>query len=173
MTTMTPVGELDPRFGAPEATATEWERAERELAAAELSWLSTVRPDGRPHVTPLLTVWLDGAPHFCTGAEERKARNLADNPQVVLTTGRNARQGGLDLVVEGTAVRVREPDRLRRLAAAWEHKYGAEWHFDVVDGGFDAGHGVALVFRVEPRTVFGFGKDPYSQTRWRFGATDR
>ena len=65
---------------SPEATATDWADARRELAAAELSWLSTVRPDGRPHVTPLLTVWRDGALHFCTGARERKARNLAGEP---------------------------------------------------------------------------------------------
>jgi hypothetical protein len=30
--------------------------------------------------------------------------------------------------------------------------------------------GKVLVFRVDPATVFGFGKGtPYSQTRWRFG----
>lgn len=165
-----PETELDPRFGEPEATATDWEEAVRELAAAELSWLSTVRPDGRPHVTPLLTVWQADALHFCTGAEERKARNLAANPQVVLTTGTNALKGGLDLVVEGRAVRVREPDRLQGLAEAWERKYGPDWHFDVEDGGFAGQGGIALVFRVEPVTAFGFGKAPYSQTRWRFPA---
>ena len=38
----------------------------------------------------------------------------------------------------------------------------------MVDGGFNGDGGVALVFRVEPVTAFGFGKGPYSQTRWRF-----
>jgi hypothetical protein len=165
-----PETELDPRFGEPEATATDWAEGQRELAEAELSWLTTVRPDGRPHVTPLLTVWLDGAPHFCTGEGERKARNLAANPQVVLTTGRNVLKGGLDVVLEGTAVRVLDRDRLQALADAWERKYGSEWHFDVHGGGFDGQGGTAYVFRVEPVVAFGFGKDPYSQTRWRFPA---
>ena len=166
-----PETELDPRYGEPEATATDWAAGRRELAAAELSWLTTVRPDGRPHVTPLLTVWFDGALHFCTGERERKARNLAVNPQVALTTGRNALKGGLDVVVEGTAVRVLDRPRLQALADAWEEKYGREWHFDVNDGGFDGQGGTAQVFRVEPTTAFGFGKDPYSQTRWRFTGT--
>jgi hypothetical protein len=29
---------------------------------------------------------------------------------------------------------------------------------------------LALVFRVEPTTAFGFGKGPYSRTRYRFPA---
>ena len=52
-------------------------------------WLSTVRPDGRPHVTPLLGIWLDGALYFCTGPDERKAKNLARNPRCILA-GRGA-----------------------------------------------------------------------------------
>jgi general stress protein 26 len=163
-----PTTDLDPRYGEPGAVATPWADAQRHLAAAELAWLSTVRPDGRPHVTPLLTVWLDGAPHFCTGEDERKARNLAANPQVVITTGAHALHGGLDLVVEGRAARVTDPARLQRLADAWEEKYGSDWHFEVRDGGFGGGQGLALVFRVEPTTAFGFGKGPYGQTRWRF-----
>ena len=147
-----------------------WAEAERRLTAAHDYWCATVRPDGRPHVTPLLTVWRDDALHFCTGATERKARNLATNPHVVLTTGRNALKGGLDLVVEGTAVRVRDTGRLRELADVWEQKYGSDWHFEVQDDAF-GGQGVhAYVLLVEPATAFGFGKDPYSQTRWRFAA---
>lgn len=144
------------------------------LAAAELYWLSTVRPDGRPHVTPLIGVWQDGALHFATGAQERKALNLAGNPQVVLTTGTNTWAEGYDLVVEGEAVRVTDQARLHGLAKAWEEKYGAEWHFEVGEdaefqGTFQGEGGPALVFAVAPRTAFGFGKgEPFSQTRWRF-----
>ncbi|MGI5454228.1 pyridoxamine 5'-phosphate oxidase family protein [Streptomyces sp. CA-249302] len=160
---------LDRSYSAPEATATPWPEAEPKLARAELFWISTVRPDGRPHVTPLPAVWTDGALHFCTGPEERKARNLETNPHVVLTTGTNTWDKGYDLVVEGEAVRVTDEERLRVLAAAWEAKYGSFWHFEVRDGAFHHGGGHAFVFSVAPRTVFGFGKgEPFSQTRWRF-----
>ncbi len=139
------------------------------IAEAELFWVSTVRPDGRPHVTPLLAVWSAGALHFSTGPEERKARNLAENPHTVLTTGVNTWTEGYDVVVEGRARRVTDDARLRELAALWEEKYGEFWHFEVRDGHFHHAPGRAVVFSVAPRTVFGFGKgEPFSQTRWRF-----
>ena len=75
-----PVTTLDPRFSDPTAVATEWDEARRVLETAELFWISTVRADGRPHVTPLVAVWADGAIHFCTGAAEQKAINLRAQP---------------------------------------------------------------------------------------------
>jgi nitroimidazol reductase NimA-like FMN-containing flavoprotein (pyridoxamine 5'-phosphate oxidase superfamily) len=135
---------------------------------AELFWLSTVRPDGRPHVTPLISVWLDDAAYFCTGPTERKAKNLAQNPKCVLTTGCNLLDKGLDVVIEGEAERVSEDAKLTRVADAYESKYGSSWHFDVRDGVFRGEGGEALVFEIAPTTIFGFGKGEYSQTRWRF-----
>lgn len=165
-----PVTDLDPRFSSPDAAPTPWAQARQELQSAEVFWLSTVRPDGRPHVTPLLAVWLDDALHFCTGPDERKAHNLAHNPHCALTTGRNALDEGLDLVVEGEAVRLRDDAALQRLANLYEDKYGPDWRFSVRDGAF---HGVqdgeAYVYRVAPVVAFGFAKGVYGQTRWRFG----
>lgn len=56
------------------ASPTGWAEARGELAAALVYWLSTVRPDGRPHITPLIGVWQDGALYFCTDPEERKVK---------------------------------------------------------------------------------------------------
>lgn len=166
---VTPETRLDRRYSDPEAGPPPWSEVERLISEAELFWISTVRPDGRPHVTPLPAVWSAGALHFCTGPQERKARNLAENPHVVLTTGTNTWNRGYDVVVEGEAARVADEARLRELAAAWEAKYGGFWHFEVRDGHFHHGPGHAVVFSVAPRTVFGFGKgEPFSQTRWRF-----
>jgi pyridoxine/pyridoxamine 5'-phosphate oxidase len=169
MTGKEPVAELDPRFSSGDASPAPWADARQRLEQAEVFWLSTVRPDGRPHVTPLIAVWLDGALHFCTGPDERKARNLAANAHCVVTTGCNALAEGLDLVIEGDAVRVSDETRLRRLAERYEAKYGSDWHFEVRDGAFSGDGGEALVFEVSPRTVFGFHKgEPFGQTRWRF-----
>ncbi|WP_328909828.1 pyridoxamine 5'-phosphate oxidase family protein [Streptomyces sp. NBC_00234] len=165
-----PVTELDARYSSEGAAPRPWQEAATLLGEAELYWLSTVRPDGRPHVTPLIGVWSDGALHFCTGPAERKARNLLANPAVALTTGANTLDKGYDVVVEGRADPVTDEAGLTRLAAAWEAKYGADWRFDVRDGAFftEAG-GRALVFAVAPRTAFGFAKgEPFGQTRWRF-----
>ncbi|MEU7374297.1 pyridoxamine 5'-phosphate oxidase family protein [Streptomyces albidoflavus] len=162
---------LDPRYSAPGAEAVPWSAAEELLHRSEVFWLTTVRPDGRPHVTPLLAVWQHGALHFATGAEERKARNLAQNQQVILTTGTNTLSDGLDLVVEGEASLVSDTDRLTSLATAWPTKYGPDWTFEVADGTFHHPDGAsALVFAVPPRRAFGFTKtNPFSQTRWNFG----
>jgi hypothetical protein len=66
-------------------------------------------------------------------------------------------------------VRVTDEARLHRLAAAWQAKYGDEWHFDVTDGMFRHDAGPALVFEIAATSVFGFHKgEPFSQTRWRF-----
>jgi nitroimidazol reductase NimA-like FMN-containing flavoprotein (pyridoxamine 5'-phosphate oxidase superfamily) len=165
-----PVTELS-AFSSDDAIPTEWGQARRELQDAEVYWLSTVRPDGRPHVTPLLGIWLDGALYFSTGPNERKAKNLAGNPRCILMTGCN-RLDGLDLVVEGQAAKVNDLAELNSVADTFESKYGA--HFTAPEGTwFGLGDTIrrneALVFRVAPLTAFGFGKGtPYSQTRWGF-----
>ena len=108
MTTRTPRADFDSRYSDPQASATDWNPAREVLATTELSWLTTVRPDGRPHTTPLITVWHDDAVHFCTGPEERKHKNLDANPYVVLAAGPNAYSNGLDVVLEGEAVQVQD-----------------------------------------------------------------
>ena len=162
---------IDQRYSSPGAEATTWETGERVLAGAEIYWLSTVRPDGRPHCTPLIGVWLDGAFYFSTGAEERKHRNIDENRNVLVTTGTNVYATGLDVILEGVAEHVTDMDVLRRAADAYVDKYGEEWRFTPKDGHFyhAGGHGHADVFAVRPVTGFGFGRgETYTQTRWRF-----
>ena len=112
-----PVAELNAGFSSPGATARPWAEVSDVLTHAGIFWLSTVRGDGRPHVTPLPAVWHDGTLHFCTGDQEQKTRNLAANPRCVLTTGTPALRSGLDVIVEGAAVRVTGRERLTARAA--------------------------------------------------------
>jgi general stress protein 26 len=164
-----PVTEIDARYSEPEAAAVSWAETAKVIEKAELFWICTVRADGRPHVTPLVAVWLDGALHFSTGAEEQKGINLRGNPHVTLITGCNTWDRGLDVMVEGDAVRVTDTDTLERLAAAWATKWGGGWRFGVADGAFrHENGGVALVFSVRPEKVLAFGKGTFSHTRHRF-----
>lgn len=126
-----PAAAFDDRFSDPESTPTSWADVVRALESAELYWLTTVRGDGRPHVTPLIGVWLD-------------------------------------VVVEGTATRLVDPGGLRRLAEAFESKYGSDWHFDVGDGVLVSQDHPAAGFRIEPSKVLAFAKDPHGQTSFRF-----
>lgn len=164
----TPVTEVDPRFSDPDAVATEWTETLRVIEAAELFWITTVRPDGRPHVTPLVAVWLDEALHFCTGPQEQKALNLRANPHVALTTGCNGWEDGIDVVVEGDAVQVTDAGELRRLADAWTAKWDGRWQFEPSGGGFGQDEHAAAVYAVKPAKVLAFAKGSFSHTRHRF-----
>jgi hypothetical protein len=168
--TATPTPTLDPRFSSPDATARPYADARTALDDAQLYWLATVRPDGRPHITPLIAVMVNDALHFCTGADERKAKNIAANAHCIIMTGCNRLDDGLDVVVEGEAVRTTDALQLARVADAYVEKYGEEWRFEVRDGEFHGAEGNdAIVFRIDPVKALGFSKgEVFSQTGWRF-----
>jgi hypothetical protein len=167
---MRPDTKLDTRFSDRDAVATGWEETQRVLEQADLFWISTVRASGRPHVTPLVAVWLDDAIHFATGPSEQKAVNIRTNRYVTLTTGCNQWEGGLDIVLEGEAVQVADEDLLMRLAAAWATKWDGRWHYQVHDGAFrhEGGTDAVLVFSVTPTKVLAFAKGTFGQTRHLF-----
>ena len=118
MTTREPTTEVDSRFGDEGVGPIPWAEGRQVLETAGQYWISSVRSDGRPHVTPLVGVWHEDAMYFATGPDEQKARNVVSHPQVVLTTGTNDYAHGLDVVVEGEAVRVTDDADLRRVARA-------------------------------------------------------
>ena len=170
MAERSPTPELEPKFSDPSAGPTPWSEARDRLAVAQTYWLTTVRPDGRPHVTPIAAIWLDDALFFTTGITERKAHNLEANGAVVVTTGNNGFEG-LDVVVEAKAVRLTDRARLQRLADAYVAKYGEVFVFHPTDGGYTIAESTDLVlaFEIRPTKAFGFAKgDPFSQTRYRF-----
>src|SRR6202167_1371726 len=147
-----PVTTFDEQYSDPAATATGWEETRRALEEAELFWVSTVRADGRPHVPPVVAAWADGAIWFSTGAGEQKFANLRANPHVVLTTGCNRWDQGLDVVVAGEAVRVTDDAVLSRIAGAFTVRWDGRWQFTARDGCFrnPDGSGEAMVFSVTP-----------------------
>jgi general stress protein 26 len=166
-----PTTTVDRRYSDPKADPVSWDETRRLLEAAELFWICTVRPDGRPHVTPLVATWVDEAIHFHTGAQEQKFANLRNNPHVVLLTGCNQWDRGVDVVVEGEAVHVTDPAVLGRLAPAWAPKWDGRWELSAGDGGFRHGDNdfESEVFSVVPTTVYAHAKgDPFGQTAHRF-----
>ncbi|MGW5472963.1 pyridoxamine 5'-phosphate oxidase family protein [Streptomyces chartreusis] len=156
-------------FSSPAARATPWASALEILDEAEVFWLSTVRPDGRPHVTPLLATWSLGGMCFTTGEQERKAHNLESNPHCVLTTGTNALTG-VDVVIEGAASVVGERGEREQAVADFERRYGP--HLTSPEGtwyrlGEAVIAGDVRLYRIAPTVGFAFGKLPTSsQTRY-------
>jgi general stress protein 26 len=169
-----PLTTVDERFSEEGATPTPWVHTLGTLENAELFWITTVRRDGRPHVTPLVGVWSDDALYFSAGADEQKAVNLRDNDHVILTTGCNGWDEGLDVVVEGVASRATSHDELARAAEVWTHKWDGRWKYALGDGCFHHRDGERVleeeiyVYRVTPQKVFAFAKGSFSHTRHQF-----
>ncbi len=148
---------------------TSWTDARERLAQGRTYWLATRRRDNRPHVMPILAVWMDGMLYFVAAPGSRKAQNLAQDTQCVVTVNAEA----LDMVMEGRAKNVRLESKLRRVAGAYASKY--HWDVTVRDGAFygdgapTAGPPPYDVYAFRPAIVFGFGTDgTLSPTRWRF-----
>ncbi|AVT28791.1 pyridoxamine 5'-phosphate oxidase [Plantactinospora sp. BC1] len=177
MSGRTPVAELLFRAedAAPmsldEATVRPWSQARTALESTAKGWLSTVRPDGRPHVAPVMPVWADDAPCFTTRPGSRKGRNLAGTPACALSVA--AADLDLDLVLEGDAVRLRDPALLRRVADALAEKY--RWELTIRDGTVRdpglPGEPEYAFYRITVLRGFGYGADGSTATRWRFDRT--
>jgi hypothetical protein len=159
---------LDARYSEEDAEPTSWPDAVAHLEQAGLFWVSTIRADGRPHVTPVVAVWTDGALYFASGPGEQKSRNLAVNRHCAVTTGCNRWNEGLDLVLQGDAVAVRDLPLLRQVADAFLAKYGSDWAFEVAEDGTFGGPGGSVVYQLIPVQGFAFAKGPFSHTRWDF-----
>jgi len=169
-----PVTTVDERFSEEGATPTSWPDTRHILETAELFSITTVRADGRPHVTPLVAVWSEDALYFSTGPEEQMAANLRMNDQVILTTGRNNWSEGIDVVVEGVASRVTSHDTLARVAEVWTHKWDGRRTYALGDGCFHHRDGERIldadvyVFEVRPEKILAFAKVPFGHTRHKF-----
>jgi len=135
------------------------------------TWLSTLNEDGSPHVTAVGALWVDGTFWFQTGASTRKGRNVERDPRCsVALSIRDA-----DVVVEGDALRVTEPDALARIAKAWADS-GWPAEPDASGSGITAPFNAPSqgpppwhVYRVEPRSAtVVLSAEPGGLTRFRF-----
>ena len=140
-----------------------------QTQAPRTTWLSTVRPDGRPHLVGVGALWVDGKLYFTSGPGTQKSRNLAGNPSCALSLA----LPGLDLVVEGRAAKVTDQATLERLAQRYEAQ---GWPARASDGAItaefsapSAGPPPWHLYAVTPLVAFGVATaKPYGATRWRF-----
>ena len=132
-------------------------------------YLSTTRPDGRPHTAGIGALWHDGDLYITSNPDTRKSRNLAANPAATIAM----RFPGIDLVFEGEAVRTTDPTTLKTIAARYrEGGWPAEVEGDAFTAPFSApsaGPPPWHLYRFVYHTVFGVAtEEPYGATRWRF-----
>lgn len=138
---------------------------------ARTTWLSTLNDDGSPHTTAVGAIWLDGTFWFQTGSGTRKGRNVTRDPRCSIAV--SIRDS--DVVVEGEAARVTDPDSLARVARAWADQ---GWPAEPDDSGagitapFNApslGPPPWNVYRIKPHSaIVALGTEPGGLTRFRF-----
>lgn len=158
-------GSSDPRATRPHMPGYEemfherlipWMWARERLETSRNYWFATSKPNGAPHVMPIWGVWIENRFCFSTGAGSRKGRNLAFNPQCVVTT----EHGSEAIIVEGT-VEPLEPGRRDAFLSTYSAKY--DWPMDASYEPF---------FEVVPAVAFGFVETAaatgFGATRWIF-----
>ncbi|WP_245402058.1 pyridoxamine 5'-phosphate oxidase family protein [Nocardia albiluteola] len=133
-------------------------------------WLTTLNPDGSPHVTGLGALWVDGAFWFETGERSRKGRNLARDPRCALSLALNT----VDLVVEGVAELIADKAVVADMAQRWAE---GGWPCRVDDSGLaltadfsapSAGSPPWRIYRIAATAASAVGVDPGGATRWTF-----
>lgn len=133
-----------------------WSWADERLQGRYIWWLSTTRPDGRPHLMPVWAVWLGDCVGFSTGAGTAKAKSIAANKYVSIVPER----GTQSVIIEGEVAAVPE-DRKRQFFDTYKEVYET----DVEEMG-------EPVYVIWPTKVFGFIDEddgfPLNATRWAF-----
>lgn len=106
--------------GVDDSTLLEWGAVREQLERTRIFWLGTVRPDGRPHATPIWGAWVGEAYYWDGSPDARWARNLAANPAIVVHVERD----GIAIMVEGDVVFGDVDDQtLKALAASYAARY--------------------------------------------------
>lgn len=131
-----------------------WGYVAERMAQSRNYWISTTRPDGRPHSVPTWGVWVDDTLYFGGSPETRWARNLAGNPAVAVHL-ENADEA---VILEGTVQKLTEanadPALLIRLDDAYEAKYNMR-------------HGTPF-WKLRPRLALAWRDFFKTATRWTF-----
>jgi len=101
----------------------DWNWVATQLTESKHYWLSSVRPNGHPHVVPRWGAFLDNKFYYDGSPETRHARNIIKNPYVTL----HLESGEKAIILEGTSKPAGKPDPefAKRLAKAISDKYSA------------------------------------------------
>jgi len=138
-----------------------WPWALERLEKSHNYWISTSRPDGRPHLMLVWGVWWQNAFWFSTGPRTRKAKNIAADPHCVIAT----EKADEAVILEGLAEEIKDHSVWKQIAQVYNRKYGGD-----VEPLLVASDG--CVFRVQPQVAF--GQDEHTEnftesvTRWNF-----
>ena len=153
-----------PGYGLPKTKKglLPWKWAEDRLKKSRQYWIATTRPGGRPHVMIVWALWINGVLYFSTGAQSRKARNLAANPHCTMCT----EKADEAVILEGAVKTEHSVEPIREFIRLYEKKY--KWKLGAMAEGL-----LTLkepVFCLRPKLAFGLWEKKFATTatRWVF-----
>jgi len=132
-----------------------WSWAAERLEQARSYWVSTTRPDARPHAMPVWGIWLDDAFFFGSGRQSAKSRNLAANPEIVV----HLESGEETVILEGRAEAVVDGGLEHRV----DEVYGAKYDFTP-----DSSGETDPWFVVRPKRAYAWTERGYPGTATQF-----
>jgi hypothetical protein len=148
--------QLPDGYGVPpgEEGMLRWSHVQARMAEARNYWITTTRPDGRPHAVPIWGIWVDDRFYGSGAPETRWARNIKQNPNALV----HLEDGTQVVRVEGAVTVLTSEnapaDLLQRLDDAYDAKYGMR-------------PGTPL-WELQPRAVLAWTEYPATVTRWTF-----
>jgi hypothetical protein len=124
-------------------------------------WVCTVGSNGRPHVTPVDGLWLEGQLYFSGSPKTQRNRNLEANPAVSVHLDSSD-----DVVILHGVSHLQMPhhELAVQLAKASADKYGY--------GPSPEEYERAGVHVFRPLTVFAWKQFPKDVTRWQFSHSE-
>ena len=148
------------RGGSAPGELLPWERVTEWLEAARNYWVSTTRPDGRPHAKPVWGLWLEGRVMFSTDPNSVTGRNLSAGSPVQI----HLESGDQVAILDGHTENVDDAQLLERFADLYDEKYGIR---------VDVSHRSTPILALRPSTVLSWEEADYpaTATRWDVHAT--
>jgi nitroimidazol reductase NimA-like FMN-containing flavoprotein (pyridoxamine 5'-phosphate oxidase superfamily) len=161
-------------YGVPTDTADAlpWTWAEQRLVANRNYWVVTATASARPHALPVWGVWLPETERFLFSCSpnSRKARNILENPQCVVTVDDTVEC----ISVEGRARTVdpNEPDDAKAVNDAITRYVSKYWNEPTDYTAAEAFVRSNAIIEVTPDRAFGIieREDEFARraTRWRW-----
>ena len=145
------------RGGSAPGELLPWSRVVEWLEGARNYWVSTTRPDGRPHSKPVWGLWLDGLLMFSTDPDSVTGRNIAAGSRVQA----HLESGDEVAILDGELERPSDPELLARFADEYERKYGIR---------VDVDNSATPIMALRPSSVLSWEEKNYPETatRWAF-----
>ena len=101
--------------------------ADKKLREQQITWFTTVGPDGRPHSVPVWFLWDGSKVHIFSEPNTKKIRNLEHSSAVTLSL-ETGDTGGSVVIIDGTA------EISDRDTAAWLGTIGSDYQAKYRDG---------------------------------------